>query len=524
MGKSKSRSKSGPITHKALNKVLSVFISKASKPAPRLNEQQKAYIAECSCFILSAVAILYPEFAAKISPSSLEQLLSHFVSKCTKGTRSKDRMTGGTLSLRSASRKVGRFSIFPGAMVLIYALLLTRASVEQMNKQNPFRAGRYELFDLAKDELAKEDLLKETMMVEITRDNLMKWVTQPSMQLSEMTNVLSLKAIRIVGVVTRKQTEGLEQQVRDHCMSESAQVNLNLGLEPGTELTEYVAPIPESRWDTFKSLSWSTLSSLATSADQIADRIAKTHLNANTLFDMPGCIGRVNELKFQELMDQMKHEHARIKLDIDMWMKKGLNDIAFIFSLFRIAIGMILTSLGYTLFPKNNNTRKGRNYNITENALQVEENSPPLMRQPSLGPQIRFPQLPASRPYLQMPQLAEEQPYIQRPFQIVNQDMQRQNMQGQAQTRALENAQIKMDIIRKAAQEAQQRAAEARVREAEAHAREMMEQVVGPANRVAKKRSAEAHARENAAQRRQENFAELLRRTNSLSKKLRSVK
>jgi hypothetical protein len=121
-----------------------------------------------------------------------------------------------------------------------------------------------------------------------------------------------------------------------------------------------------------------------------------------------------------------------------------------------------------------------------------------------------------------MPQLAEEQPYIQRPFQIVNQDMQRQDMQGQAQSRALENAQIKMDLIRKAAQEAQQRAAEARVREAEAHAREMMEQVVGPANRVAKKRSAEAHARENAAQRRQENFAELLRRTNSLSKKLRT--
>ena len=144
------------------------------------------------------------------------------------------------------------------------------------------------------------------------------------------------------------------------------------------------------------------------------------------------------------------------------------------------------------------------------------------MRQPSIGPQIRFPQLPASRPYLQMPQLAEEQPYIQRPFQIVNQDM-RQDMQGQAQSRALENAQIKMDIIRKAAQEAQQRAAEARVREAEAHAREMMEQVVGPANRVAKKRSAEAHARENAAQRRQENFAELLRRTNSLSKKLRTI-
>lgn len=517
MGKSKSRSnsKSGPITHKALNKVLSVFISKASKPAPRLNEQQKAYIAECSCFILSAVAILYPEFAAKISPSSLEKLLSHFVSKC-KSSQTKGRMTGGTLSLRSASRKVGRFSIFPGAMVLIYALLLTRASVEQMNKQNPFRAGRYELFDLAKDELAKEDLLKETMMVEITRDNLMKWVSQPSMQLSEMTNVLSLKAIRIVGVVTRKQTEGLEQQVRDHCMSESAQVNLDLDLTPlnlGTELTEYVAPVPESRWDTFKSLSWSTLSSLATSADHIADRIAKTHLNANTLFDMPGCIGRVNELKFQELMDQMKHEHARIKLDIDMWMKKGLNDIAFIFSLFRIAIGMILTSLGYTLFPKNkNNTRKGRNYNITENAipnvnaLNVNSLNNSRNSENLLGPQIPF-QLPASRPYLQMPQLAEEQPYIQRPLQIVNQDMQRQ-----AETRALENAQIKMDNIRKAAQEAQQRAAEARVREAEAHARKMMRNVVGPAAEAAESK-----------RKRQENFAKLLKQTNQVAKRLRAI-
>jgi hypothetical protein len=502
-----------------------MFIHKASKPAPKLNVQQKAYIVECSCFILSSVAILYPEFAAKISPSSLEKLLSHFVSKCK--TQTKGRMTGGALSLRSASRKVGRFSIFPGVMVLIYALLLTRASVDQMNKQNPFRAGRYEMFDLAKDELAKEDLLKETMMVEITRENIMKWVSQPSMQLSEMTNTLSLKAIRIVGVVTRKHTEGLEQQVRDHCLGESAQLNpnLNLGPELGTELTEYVAPIPESRWDTFKSMSWSTLSSLATSADQIADRIAKTHLNSNTLFDMPGCIGRVNELKFQELMDQMKHEHARIKLDIDMWMKKGQNDITFIFSLFRIAIGMILTSLGYTLLPKNN-TRKGNSYNL--NALNANAlNSPPLPRAPSIGPQIPF-QLSASRPYLQMPQLAEEQPYIQS-HNHLQQIANSQDRQREAQRRAIENAQAILEgPIRKATEEAQQRAAEASVREAQAqaqaHVRDTMARLINPANQVAKKRSAEYRAVENAAQRRQENFAELLRRTNSLSKKLRSVK
>jgi hypothetical protein len=356
------------------------------------------------------------------------------------------------------------------------------------------------------------------MMVEITRDNLMKWVTQPSMQLSEMTNTLSLKAIRIVGVVTRKQTEGLEQQVRDHCLGESAQLNpnLNLGPEPGTELTEYVAPIPESRWDTFKSMSWSTLSSLATSADQIADRIAKTHLNANTLFDMPGCIGRVNELKFQELMDQMKHEHARIKLDIDMWMKKGQNDITFIFSLFRIAIGMILTSLGYTLLPKNN-TRKAYNLNanalnpndLNPNALQVEANSPPLMRKPSLGPQIPFPQLPASRPYLQMPVLAEEQPYIpvQQPQRQVQQDL-KQDLKEEAQQRALKEIQAMMErTIKPATEKARIMAAEARLIEDEARAREkaqaraqaltkaqinsVLEHVVRPAAEGAMKRSAQ---------------------------------
>jgi hypothetical protein len=128
----------------------------------------------------------------------------------------------------------------------------------------------------------------------------------------------------------------------------------------------------------------------------------------------------------------MKHEHARIKLDIDMWMKKGLNDIAFIFSLFRIAIGMILTSLGYTLFPKNN-TRKGNSYNLNVNALNPNDLNSSLPRARSLGPQIPF-QLSESEPLL-----PQEQPYIQRHNhlqQIVNQDRQRQS-----QLRAIENAQ-----------------------------------------------------------------------------------
>ena len=377
MGKSKRAVRSKHhLTHANINKVLSIFIQKSSNPVPKLGEAQKAYISECSCFIISSLAIMYPDFAATISPVRLEQLLSKFLHyTCGKQSMSRrkqsmsrgkqSRMKGGTLSIRTSTKVAGKYAIFPGIFLFVYALLLTRSSVEQLNSQNPFRTGRYEFLNRARHELEKEELWKETMMVQITQDNLMTWVTQPNTQLAELTNKLSLKAIRIVGVLTQKHTEGLEQQVRDHCLGES--IRHHEPVKP-VEIPVEVPVEEESRWSSFKSRSWSTLSGFASSADNVAVRIAKAHLNANALFDMPGCVATVNELKFKELMDQLKNEHARIKLDIDMWMKKGKGDINYIFGLFSAAISMILTSLGYAFYPESN-TIKGQSYNMSANAI-----------------------------------------------------------------------------------------------------------------------------------------------------------
>jgi hypothetical protein len=62
----------------------------------------------------------------------------------------------------------------------------------------------------------------------------------------------------------------------------------------------------------------------------------------------------------------------------------------------------------------NRNTQKariGESYNISHNAIEDNENSPPqiLARQPSLRPLLG----PSSGPSLVMPQLASNQPYLQ---------------------------------------------------------------------------------------------------------------
>jgi hypothetical protein len=369
MGKSvtlRSKRKSKELTHAGLNKVLSVFIHKASGPAPKIGALQKAYVNECSCFIISSLNSLYPAFAAKINPSKLEHLLCKFLrSNCARSKK----MKGGTLALKNP-RTIGGLSLFAGALMFIYALLVTRASVEQMNQRNPFRKPEYTMLNLVKE---------EAVMIEITQENLLKWVKHPAMQLSEVTSTLSLKAIQIVGKVTNQYTEGLAQAVSDHCLGESAGTIPEMRNEP---FSEPLQPAPEpmpGRWSSFASQSWSTLTGYASGADQFADRMAKVHLAAVNLFDMPGCIQRVNDIKSQELFDKIRNEHAKLKLDIENWGKKGMNDINLIYSLFFRAMMLLLNGLGFVSLPSlRRRTINGPPLNL-DNALP---NSPEQLHLP----------------------------------------------------------------------------------------------------------------------------------------------
>ena len=354
------------LTHAGLNKVLSVFIHKASSAAPKIGALQKAYVNECSCFIISSLMSLYPAFASKINPSKLEHLLSKFLrSSCTRSKK----MKGGTLALRNP-RTIGGLSLFAGALMFIYALLVTRASVEQMNQRNPFRKPEYTMLNLVKE---------EAVMIEITQENLLKWVKHPTMQLSEVTSTLSLKAIQIVGKVTNQYTEGLAQAVSDHCLGESAGTIPEMRNEPFPEpFQPSPQPAPEpGGWASFASRSWSTLSGYASGADQFADRMAKVHLAAVNLFDMPGCIQRVNDIKSQELFDKIRNEHAKLKLDIENWGKKGMNDINLIYSLFFRAMMLLLNGLGFVSLPLLRRSVRGPALNLDRNALpNVPANSP----------------------------------------------------------------------------------------------------------------------------------------------------
>ncbi len=345
------------LTHAGLNKVLSVFIHKASSAAPKIGALQKAYVNECSCFIISSLMTLYPAFAAKINPSKLEHLLCKFLRSSCKGSK---RMKGGTLALKNP-RTIGGLSLFAGALMFIYALLVTRASVEQMNERNPFRKPEYTMLNLVKE---------EAVMIEITQENLLKWVKHPAMQLSEVTSTLSLKAIQIVGKVTNQYTEGLAQAVSDHCLGESAGTIPEMRNEPfSVPLQPAPEPMP-GRWSSFASQSWSTLSGYASGADQFADRMAKVHLAAVNLFDMPGCIQRVNDIKSQELFDKIRNEHAKLKLDIENWGKKGMNDINLIYSLFFRAMMLLLNGLGFVSLPLfRRRTIRRPSLNLDENAL-----------------------------------------------------------------------------------------------------------------------------------------------------------
>ena len=373
MGKSTLRSKRKDLTHAGLNKVLSVFIHKASSAAPKIGALQKAYVNECSCFIISSLMSLYPAFASKINPGKLEHLLSKFLrSSCARSKK----MKGGTLALRNP-RTIGGLSLFAGALMFIYALLVTRASVEQMNQRNPFRKPEYTMLNLVKE---------EAVMIEITQENLLKWVKHPTMQLSEVTSTLSLKAIQIVGKVTNQYTEGLAQAVSDHCLGESAGTIPEMRNEPFPIPSEPFQPSPQpapepmpepGRWASFASQSWSTLTGYASGADQFADRMAKVHLAAVNLFDMPGCIQRVNDIKSQELFDKIRNEHAKLKLDIENWGKKGMNDINLIYSLFFRAMMLLLNGLGFVSVPLlRRRTINGPALNLNRNALPNGPASP----------------------------------------------------------------------------------------------------------------------------------------------------
>jgi hypothetical protein len=223
-------------------------------------------------------------------------------------------------------------------LLLIYALFVGRASIEQLNQQNPMREGRYEMVDLVRE---------ESIMLDITQENLMRWVTHPTRQLSEVTTELSAKAVQIVGKVTVLHTERLKQEVNDHCLHlSSKEVPLEVPLEDPLEVY--------SRWSSFKR----TISGFATSAEQIVDNIAKVHLSATNLFDMPGCIRSVHDAKFEELMDQIKHEHRMLKIDIEQWAKKGENSIILVFNLLKTALGLILAGIGITIRSRKSATQR----------------------------------------------------------------------------------------------------------------------------------------------------------------------
>ena len=407
MGKSTLRSKRKDLTHAGLNKVLSVFIHKASSAAPKIGAVQKAYVNECSCFIISSLMSLYPAFAAKINPSKLEHLLCKFLRSSCKQSK---RMKGGTLALKNP-RTIGGLSLFAGALMFIYALLVTRASVEQMNQRNPFRKPEYTMLNLVKE---------EAVMIEITQENLLKWVKHPAMQLSEVTSTLSLKAIQIVGKVTNQYTEGLAQAVSDHCLGESAGTIPEMRNEPFPEpFQPSPQPSPEpGRWSSFASQSWSTLSGYASGADQFADRMAKVHLAAVNLFDMPGCIQRVNDIKSQELFDKIRNEHAKLKLDIENWGKKGMNDINLIYSLFFRAMMLLLNGLGFVSLPLLRRSVRGPALNLDRNALPNGQASP---NQELHLPQPVAPRVPYS-PLALMPDPEIEQRERQRQIQALQEE------------------------------------------------------------------------------------------------------
>ena len=396
------------VSHRDLNKALSVFVKQASKTAPKLSKIQNAYVNECSCFIISSISTLYPAFAAKISPSKLEQLLSKFL-HAKNCSLSKRRMMGGSLALKAASisRKIAhRGSLFPGILLLIYALFVGRASIEQLNQQNPMREGRYEMVDLVRE---------ESIMLDITQENLMRWVTHPTRQLSEVTTELSAKAVQIVGKVTVLHTERLKQEVNDHCLHlSSKEVPLEVPLEDPLEVY--------SRWSSFKR----TMSGFATSAEQIVDNLAKVHLSATNLFDMPGCIRSVHDAKFEELMDQIKHEHRMLKIDIEQWSKKGENSIILVFNLLKTALGLILAGIGITIrsrksatqrqslkpivipSTRNSHTLTGETLNLNTNAIpQSEPSDNQLNAQRLAMQQLSMARLPM--PQLPVPQLAVPQ-------------------------------------------------------------------------------------------------------------------
>ncbi len=516
MGKSKTL-KRKELQQADLNKVIRVFVDRASMPAPRMTPSQEIYIHECCCFMISSIHILYPAYASKISPTSLSLLLSKLLhSKCGKSKSKSSRKTGGSLAARSRSltlRKsklvkiIRKASILPGLILFLYSVLLTRAFVEQMNAKNPFREGHYEIFDQARVEL------DETMTVEITQKNIMRWVRHPSRSLKEVSNHLSMAAVRIVGTVTQSLAQGLEQRVRDQCLSESV-----LAMVPETEpepvpvepVVEVPVEEPVGRWNEFKAMTWSAFSGISSGADQIAIKLAKAHLDANNLFDMPGCISRVHSIEFQKMMDKIKNDHATIKLDIEMWAKKGQNDMSIILNLFMISIGLMVTSLGFNGYAMmsgdNKHTLEGRPYNMNQNALTQEEPMP-----------LRGPLKP-----VQMPMLESENAIKERIQQQAMNDMRRRMEEivrpaaNRAQAQALASQRIQQQALNDA-----QRRIERIVRPAANRAQAAREERQAQIQRDLEEAAILQEIENKEARRRQEEFEELRKRTNAKAAEFR---
>jgi hypothetical protein len=371
-----------------------------------------------------------------------------------------------------------------------------------MNAKNPFREGRYEIFDQARVEL------DETMTVEITQKNIMRWVRHPSRSLTEVSNHLSMAAVRIVGTVTQSLAQGLEQRVRDQCLSES----MTMAPEPEPVFEVPVeAEEPVGRWNEFKAMTWSALSGISSGADQIAVKLAKAHLDANNLFDMPGCISRVQSIEFQKMMDKIKNDHATIKLDIEMWAKKGQNDMSFIIHLFMMSIGLMVTSLGFNGHAMLRGDKKlgieGRTYNMNQNAL-AEEPMP-----------LRGPLQPA-----QMPRLESENVIQERMKQQAMNDMRRRmdEIVRPAATRAQAQALVSERIQQKALNDARRRM-EKIVRPAANRAQAAREERQAQIRRDLEEAALVQEIEDRETRRRQEEFEALRRRTNAKAAEIREL-
>jgi len=230
---------------------------------------------------------------------------------------------------------------------------------------------------------------------------------------------------------------------------------------------------------------------------------------------MPGCISRVQSIEFQKMMDKIKNDHATIKLDIEMWAKKGQNDMGFILHLFMMSIGLMVTSLGFNGHAMLRGDKKlgieGRSYNMNQNALspeafQLEEPMP-----------LRGPLQPA-----QMPRLESENAIQERMKQQAMNDMRRRmdEIVSPAATRAQAQAIVSGRIQQQALNDARRRMDKI-VHPAAIRAQAAREERQAQIRRDLEEAALIQEIEDRETRRRQQEFEELRRRTNAKAAEIR---